>query len=69
MNNKNTPYTKGIRLGNYTIVREKILDNLEKAFAGELSPKEALDKAIEEGNQLLAEFEAEHVPSKATRGH
>ncbi len=67
MNNKNTPYTRGIRLGNYTIVREKILDNLEKAFAGELTPKEALDKAIEEGNQLLAEFEAEYTPSKAVR--
>ena len=60
MNQKTTPYTKGIRLGNYTVVREKILDNLEKAFAGELTPKEALDKAVEEGNQLLAEFEAQH---------
>lgn len=60
MNQKNTPYTKGIRLGNYTLVRDKILDYLEQAFAGKLTPKEALDKAIEEGNQLLAEFEAEH---------
>ncbi len=60
MNQKRTPYTKGIRLGNYTVVREKILDYLEKAFAGELSPKEALDRAIEEGNQLLTEFEAIH---------
>jgi sn-glycerol 3-phosphate transport system substrate-binding protein len=65
MNQKNTPYTKGIRLGNYTMVREKILDYLEKAFAGELSAKEALDKAVEEGNLLLAEFEAEH--SKTVR--
>lgn len=63
MNQKNTPYTKGIRLGNYPVIREKILDYLEKAFAYELTPKEALDKAIEEGNQLLAEFEAKHIQS------
>jgi sn-glycerol 3-phosphate transport system substrate-binding protein len=65
MNQKNTPYTKGIRLGDYTIVRDKILDYLEKAFAGELTPKEALDKAIEEGNQLLSEFEAKHSQATA----
>jgi len=63
INNKTTPYTKGIRLGNYTIVREKILDYLEKAFAGEITPQEALDKAVEEGNQILAEFEQENRSS------
>lgn len=57
MNSKNTPYTKGIRLGNYTLVREKILDHLERAFSGELTAKEALDQAILEGNQLLEDFE------------
>lgn len=61
MNQKNTPYTKGIRLGNYPIVREKILDYLEKAFSGEMTPKEALDKAVERGNEILAEFEAAHT--------
>jgi sn-glycerol 3-phosphate transport system substrate-binding protein len=61
MNNKNTPYTKGIRLGNYTVVREKIIDWLERAFAGELSPKDALDKAVEEGNELLSKFEQENT--------
>ena len=60
MNKKNTPYTKGIRLGNYVVIREKILNYLEKAFSGELSAKEALDKAIVEGNQVLAEFERQH---------
>jgi len=64
MNQKTTPYTKGIRLGNYTVVREKIIDYLEKAFSGELTPKEALDKAVQEGNQLLAEFQKEHLPKK-----
>lgn len=66
MNNKNTPYTKGIRLGNYPVVRDTILDYLEKAFAGKLTAKEALEKAIEEGNKLLAEFEAQNSKSSAT---
>ena len=57
MNQKISPYTKGIRLGNYTVVRDRIIDYLEKAFYGELTPKEALDRAIEEGNESLAEFE------------
>jgi sn-glycerol 3-phosphate transport system substrate-binding protein len=60
MNRKTTPYTKGVRLGNYTVVREKIIDYLEKAFQGDLTPQEALDKAVEEGNALLAEFERQH---------
>ncbi len=64
MNNKITPCTKGIRLGNYTLIREKIVDYLEKAFNGELTPKEALDKAVDEGNTLLAEFEKAHTKAK-----
>jgi sn-glycerol 3-phosphate transport system substrate-binding protein len=59
MNNKNTPYTKGIRLGNYTEVREKIIDNLEKGIFGELTPQEALDRAVKEGNEILSEFETQ----------
>jgi len=65
MNQKDTPYTKGIRLGNYPVVRDTILEHLEKAFAGELTPKKALDKAIEEGNALLEKFEIEHSGSKS----
>ncbi len=60
MNSQNTPYTKGIRLGNYPLVREKILDYLEEAFSGEMTAKEALDTAIAEGNQLLSDFEQMH---------
>lgn len=61
MNQKKTPYTKGIRLGNYPIIREKIIDNLERALKGELTAKEALDRAIEEGNLILEKFEAENT--------
>ncbi len=57
MNKKSSANTKGIRLGNYTLIREKIIDNLEKAFDGTSTPKEALDNAVKEGNQLLIEFE------------
>ncbi len=60
MHGKSTPYTKGIRLGNYTVIREKIIDNLEKAINGEMSPKEALEKAIADGNQLLEKFQQEN---------
>lgn len=61
MNRKITPYTKGVRLGNYTIIRDKIIDYLEKVFLGEMTPKDALDRAIEEGNEILAKFEKEHT--------
>jgi len=50
----------GGRLGNYMVMREKIIGYLEKAFAGGLTAQEALDRAVEEGNFLLAEFEKEH---------
>lgn len=63
MNQKTTPNTKGIRLGNYTVIREKIIDYLEKAFSGEITPKAALDRAVEDGNKLLADFEKEHSKS------
>lgn len=64
MNKKITSYTKGIRLGNYPIVREKIIDYLEKAFSGELTPQEALDQAVLEGNRVLEQFEKENSASK-----
>ena len=67
LNQKNTPNTKGIRLGNYTIIREKIIDYLEQAFEGKISAKDALDQAVEEGNQLLSEFEMEHTSSTVNR--
>ncbi len=61
MNSKITPNTKGIRLGNYTVIREKIIDYLERALNGEMSAKEALDWAVQEGNDLLEQFEKENT--------
>lgn len=60
MNQKITGNTKGIRLGNYTVIREKILDYIEKALNGEMTAKQALDRAVEEGNAILTQFEEEH---------
>jgi sn-glycerol 3-phosphate transport system substrate-binding protein len=65
MNQKISPYTKGIRLGNYTLVRDRIIDYLEKAFIGELTPREALDCAVRDGNAILEEFEKEHTRKRA----
>ncbi len=56
-----TPFTKGIRLGDYPVIRDKIIDYLEKAIHGEMSGQEALDGAVREGNQILADFQKEHT--------
>jgi sn-glycerol 3-phosphate transport system substrate-binding protein len=53
LNPHNTPFTRGIRLSNYIPVREKIIDQLEKAFSEEITPEKALQQAVIEGNQLL----------------
>jgi len=39
------------------LIREAIEDELEQAFAGKKSSKEALDSAVERGNKLLRQFE------------
>lgn len=60
LHRKGTPYTNGIRLGNYPTVRELLIDYLEKVFNGEMTPKEALDAAVAEGNKVLEDFEKAH---------
>ena len=52
-----TPWTRGIRLGNYARIRELIIDNLEKAFSGGISPSQALDAAVYAGNLLLEDYQ------------
>ncbi len=61
MGPRTTANTKGIRLGDYVQVRDVIIENLEKAFNKELTPKEALDNAVKEGNLILESFEKEHT--------
>lgn len=55
-----TKHSYGLRFGNYVEIREAIMDNLEKAFKGEMTAQEALDQAAKEGNELLREFEKVH---------
>lgn len=63
MASKPTPFTRGIRVGNYIDIREMIIDNLEKAISGDVTPKEALDNAVDKGNQMLEAFEHSHAKS------
>lgn len=60
MNGNATPYTKGIRLGDYTNVREVIIDAIEAALEGKCTAEEALEEACQKGNELLNQFEAQY---------
>lgn len=52
-----TANSKGVRLGNFDQIRGIIDEELEAVWAGDKSAKDALDNAVERGNQLLRRFE------------
>lgn len=53
-----TPYSKGIRLGNYVLIR-KINDRaIEAVLSGQETAKTALNVAVKQDNILLAQFQA-----------
>lgn len=52
-----TEFSKGLRLGSFTLVRNVIEEELEMAFSGKKTAQEALDAATERGNRLLRQFE------------
>jgi sn-glycerol 3-phosphate transport system substrate-binding protein len=54
---KTTDKSRGIRLGNFVQLRTVIDEELEGVWAGKKTAKEALDKAVERGNDLLVRFE------------
>lgn len=54
---KVTAYSRGVRLGNYALIRAIIDDDLEQVWAGLKSPKAALDDAVQRGNEVLRRFE------------
>ena len=56
--NPPTDNSKGLRLGNFVQIRDIINEELETVWAGEKTAKEALDRAVARGNDLLREFEA-----------
>jgi len=53
-----TPNSKGVRFGNLTQVRDVVDSEFEALLAGQKTAKEALDAAVERGNQILRDFEA-----------
>jgi len=52
-----TANSKGLRLGSFVLIRAAIEDELEAAFSGKVTAKQALDSAVERGNSLLRQFE------------
>ena len=52
-----TEHTKGLRIGNFTQIRDIIDEELEQVWAGKKSAKEALDAAVKRGNEQLRAFE------------
>jgi len=58
MNKPPTANSKGLRFGNYVQGREVIEEEMEAAFAGKKSAKQALDDAVRRGNEILRRFEA-----------
>ena len=50
-------YTKGLRLGNMPQIRTIVDEELESVWSGKKTPQQALDTAVDRGNQLLRRFE------------
>ncbi len=55
--NPPTANSKGLRFGNFVQIRDIFDEELEAAFAGKKTAKEALDSAVKRGNDLLRRFE------------
>jgi len=51
------PFSRGIRLGNHMMIRAVVDEELEQAWALVKAPKQALDDAVNRGNELLRRFE------------
>jgi sn-glycerol 3-phosphate transport system substrate-binding protein len=54
---KTTNKSRGIRLGNYVQIRAIEDEELEQAWAGKKTAKEALDSIVQRGNVLLERFD------------
>jgi sn-glycerol 3-phosphate transport system substrate-binding protein len=52
-----TENSRGLRLGNMVQMRDMWSEEIEAALAGQKSAQEALDAAVERGNQMLRQFE------------
>jgi sn-glycerol 3-phosphate transport system substrate-binding protein len=56
--NAPTPNSRGLRFGNFVQIRDVINEELEAVWAGNKSAEEAMNAAVERGNELLRRFEA-----------
>jgi sn-glycerol 3-phosphate transport system substrate-binding protein len=56
-NKEPTENSRGLRLGNMVQMRDVWSEEIEAALAGQKSAKDALDAAVNRGNQLLRQFE------------
>jgi sn-glycerol 3-phosphate transport system substrate-binding protein len=52
-----TDNSKGLRFGNFVQIRDIWAEELESAFAGKESAKQALDNAVKRGDAVLRQFE------------
>ncbi len=52
-----TENSMGLRFGNMVQLRDVIAEEVENALAGKATAKEALDKAVTRGNQILRQFQ------------
>jgi len=58
--NEPTENSRGLRFGNFVQVRDVINEELEELWSGKKSAQEALDTAVQRGNELLREFERQN---------
>ncbi|MFI0473649.1 sn-glycerol-3-phosphate ABC transporter substrate-binding protein UgpB [Halomonas sp. HMF6819] len=56
--NEPTENSKGLRFGNYPQVRMVLDEEFQAVLAGDKTGQEALDDAVERGNQILRDFES-----------
>lgn len=52
-----TPNTMGLRLGNMPQIRVVMQEEIERALQGQITAQQALDAAVQRGNQILRDFE------------
>ena len=55
--NEPTPNSRGLRFGNFVQIRDIINEELEAVWSGDKTAQEAMDAAVERGNDLLRRFE------------
>lgn len=54
--NTPTPNSRGVRLGNFPQVRDIVDEELEAVWSGTKTAQQALDRAVERGNRIIARY-------------